>query len=80
MERCRVQRPNIVSFEPWGYSNYNGLQVSFKRNFTNGLQFQAAFTWSHTFDNSTADVFSTVLTPRRPQDFLLLVRLRHLGS
>jgi hypothetical protein len=60
---------NITSFQPWGYSNYNGLQVSFKRNFTNGLQFQAAWTWSHTFDNSTADVFSTVLTPRRPQDF-----------
>ncbi|MFZ0704701.1 MAG: TonB-dependent receptor [Candidatus Korobacteraceae bacterium] len=59
----------ITSFQPWGYSNYNGLQVSFKRNFTNGLQFQAAWTWSHTFDNSTADVFSTVLTPRRPQDF-----------
>jgi len=60
---------NITSFQPWGYSNYNGLQMSFKRNFTNGLQFQAAWTWSHTFDNSTADVFSTVLTPRRPQDF-----------
>jgi hypothetical protein len=60
---------NIVSFQPYGQSNYNGLQVSFKRNFTNGLQFQSAFTWSHTFDNSTADVFSTVLTPRRAQDF-----------
>jgi Carboxypeptidase regulatory-like domain/TonB dependent receptor len=59
----------VVSFQPYGYSNYNGLEVSFKRNFTNGLQFQSAFTWSHTFDNSTADVFSTVLTPRRPQDF-----------
>ena len=59
----------IASFQPWGSSNYNGLQVSFKRNFTNGLQFQSAFTWSHTFDNSTADVFSTVLTPRRPQNF-----------
>ena len=60
---------NIVSFQPYGSSNYNGLQVSFKRNFTNGLQFQSAFTWSHAFDNSTADVFSTVLTPRRAQDF-----------
>jgi hypothetical protein len=60
---------NITSYQPWGSSNYNGLQVSLKRNFTNGLQFQAAYTWSHTFDNSTAEVFSTVLTPRRPQDF-----------
>ncbi len=59
----------VVSFQPWGWSNYNGLQLSFKRNFTNGLQFDAAYTWSHTLDNSTADVFSTVLTPRRPQRF-----------
>jgi hypothetical protein len=59
----------VVAFEPWGASNYNALQASLKRNFSNGLQFQAAWTWSHTFDNSTADVFSTVLTPRRPQNF-----------
>ena len=36
---------------------------------TNGLQFQAAWTWSHTIDNATADFFSTVISPRRPQDF-----------
>ena len=60
---------NITAFMPYGASNYNGLQTQFTRNFTNGLQFQASWTWSHAFDNSTADVFSTVLTPRRPQDF-----------
>ncbi len=59
---------NVVGFENWGYSNYNGLQVQLNRNFTNGLQFQAAYTWSHAFDNSAADVFSTVITPRRPQN------------
>ncbi len=62
----------IVSFEPWGGSNYNGLQAQFSRSFTNGLQFQVAYTWSHSFDNSTAEVFSTVLTPRRPQNFQCL--------
>jgi hypothetical protein len=60
---------NITAYMPYGASNYNSLQTQFTRNFTNGLQFQAAWTWSHAFDNSTADVFSTVLTPRRPQDF-----------
>ena len=60
---------DVVGFENYGASNYNGLQTTFSRNFTNGLQFQAAWTWSHAFDNSTADVFSTYLTPRRPQDF-----------
>ncbi len=60
---------NIVSFQPYGQSRYNGLNVQLQRTFTNGLQFQAAYTWSKLLDNSTADVFSTVLTPRRPQDF-----------
>ena len=70
----------VVGFMPWGQSNYNALQLSFKRTFTNGLQFDAAYTWSHTMDNSTADVFSTVLTPRRPQNFqLLCLRLQHLS-
>jgi len=63
---------NVVGFENYGYSKYNGLQVQGTRNFSNGLQFQAAYTWSHANDNSTADVFSTVLTPRRPQDFQCL--------
>ncbi|HUA14394.1 MAG TPA: carboxypeptidase regulatory-like domain-containing protein [Verrucomicrobiae bacterium] len=59
----------ITSFEPWGSSNYSGLQTEVQRRLTNGLQFQAAWTWSHTIDNSTADFHSTDITPRRPQDF-----------
>jgi hypothetical protein len=34
----------------------------------NGLQMDVAYTWSKAMDNATADVFSTVLTPRRAQD------------
>jgi carboxypeptidase family protein len=60
---------NIVQFTPNGWSNYNGLAVQGSRQFSNGLQFIGAYTWSHTIDNSTADFFSTVITPRRPQDF-----------
>ena len=59
---------NVTSYQPFGGSKYEGLQTQVTRNFTNGLQFQAAWTWSHAFDNSTAEVFSTVLTPRRPQN------------
>jgi len=40
-----------------------------QRSLSNGLQFLAAWTWSHTIDNSTADFHSTDITPRRPQDF-----------
>jgi hypothetical protein len=60
---------NIVEFTPSGYSIYHGLALQGSRQFSNGLQFLAAYTWSHTIDNSTADFFSTVITPRRPQDF-----------
>jgi len=31
-------------------SNYNSLQASINRHFSNGLQFQAAYTWSRYFD------------------------------
>ena len=60
---------DVTGFMNYGASNYNGLQTQLTRNFTNGLQFQVAWTWSHAFDNSTADLFTTYLTPRRPQDF-----------
>jgi hypothetical protein len=60
---------NIVADSPNGSSIYHGLQTQLNRRFSNGLTFQAAYTYSRTIDNSTADFFSTSLTPRRPQDF-----------
>ncbi len=60
---------NIVQFSLFGSSIYHGLALQMNRRFTSGLQFQAAYTFSHTIDDSTADFFSTVITPRRPQDF-----------
>ncbi|HWF06938.1 MAG TPA: carboxypeptidase regulatory-like domain-containing protein [Bryobacteraceae bacterium] len=59
----------ITAYEPQGWSFYNGLDVQLDRRFTNGLIFRGAYTWSHNIDNSTAEVFSTYLTPRRPEDF-----------
>jgi hypothetical protein len=44
------------------------------RRFSNGLQYQFAYTWSHNLDNSTAEVASTYLTPRRAEDFQNLNR------
>jgi Carboxypeptidase regulatory-like domain len=60
---------NIVAFEPWASSSYNGLAAQITRRFSKGLQFVGSYTYSHTIDNATADVFSTVISPRRPQDF-----------
>ena len=60
---------NLVQFTPNGDSIYHGLATQVTKKMGNGLQFVASYTWSHTIDDSTADFFSTVLTPRRTQDF-----------
>ncbi len=59
----------ITTFMPWGNSIYHGLATQLTRRFSRGLQFVGAYTWSHNIDDSTAALFSSVLTPRRPQDF-----------
>ena len=61
--------PFIFAFPNRGNSIYHGLATEAKRRFSNGLQFIAAYTWSKNIDDSTADLFSTLLAPRRPQDF-----------
>ncbi len=58
----------ITSYQPLGNSIYHGLATSLNRRFTNGLQIQGSYTFSHNIDDSTAEVFSTYLTPRRSQD------------
>lgn len=62
-------RQGITAMEPIGNSEYNGLAVQMTRRFTHGLQFIGAYTWSHNIDDSTAAFFTTVLTPRRPENF-----------
>jgi outer membrane receptor protein involved in Fe transport len=67
---------NITAFEPIGNSSYNGLALQLTRRFTNNLQFVGSYTWSHNIDDSTATVFTTLLTPRRAEDFQNLSRDR----
>ena len=60
----------VTGFIPSGWSNYHALQTSLTRRFSHGLQLQAAWTWSHTIDNSTADFHSTDLSPAPRTGFL----------
>jgi hypothetical protein len=60
---------SFVVNSPIGNSTYHGLATQLTRRFSNGLQFNAAYTWSHLIDDSTADFNTTALTPRRPEDF-----------
>jgi Carboxypeptidase regulatory-like domain len=62
------RRP-ITSYQSNGNSSYHAFSTQVTRRFTKGLQMSGAYTWSHLIDDSTAEVFSTVLTPRRGQDF-----------
>jgi hypothetical protein len=62
----------ITSYAPLGNSSYHGLATQLSKRYSNGLQVLLAHTWSHNIDDSTAVVASTVLTPRRPQDFFNL--------
>lgn len=59
----------ITGYFPYGASNYNGLQTQLTRRFQNGLLINFSYTYSRAFDDSTADVNSTALNPRRAQDF-----------
>lgn len=79
-DTCAFNGSLLTAFLPLGSSIYHGLQTSLVRRFSNGLTFQAAYTWSRTIDNSTADFHSTDLTPRRPQDFQNIANDRSVSA
>ena len=62
-------RSNLVAFLANGNSSYNGASATLTKRFSRGLAGTAAYTWSHLIDDTTAEVFSTVLSPRRVADF-----------
>ncbi len=59
----------ITAYVPRGNSEYHGLAVEFTKRFSANLLFKTSYTWSHLMDDSSAEVNSTTLSPRRPQDF-----------
>jgi hypothetical protein len=59
----------ITSYLSNGNSSYHAFSAQVTRRLAKGLQTTGAYTWSHLIDDSTAEVFSTVLSPRRIQDF-----------
>ena len=60
----------ITSYQPWASSTYHGLATQMTKRFSHGVQGVLAYTYSHLIDDATAEVFSTVLTPRRAQNGL----------
>ncbi len=64
----------LVSFLSNGNSSYNSFSAQVTRRLAKGFQINGAYTWSHLIDDTTAEVFSTVLSPRRVEDFQNLKR------
>ena len=60
---------SITALEPQGNSQYHGLVLQFTKRYSRNFSYLAAYTWSHLMDDATATINSTLLTPRRPQDF-----------
>lgn len=67
---------SVVAFLSDGNSTYHGASAQLSKRFSRGLQMTAAYTFSHLIDDTTAEVFSTVLSPRRVEDFQNLRRER----
>jgi len=59
----------ITGFAPVGNSIYHGLALQLNKRFSRDWQMVGAYTFSKNIDDSTATHFSTVLTPRRAEDF-----------
>ncbi len=61
--------PNaITTMQPAGVSEYHGGSLDLNRRFAGGLLFRANYTWAKAMDNSTNDLFTSVVNPRRPQN------------
>ena len=56
---------NIFAEDTIGNSNYNSFQASLEKRFSRGLQFQAAYTWSKSFDVGSS--FEGEVNPINPQ-------------
>jgi len=67
-----VPYPNFGYIEysnPIGYGNYHGLEGTLSRHFRNGLQLQAAYTYSHSLDDVPQELESNSGGPSNGRDF-----------
>jgi hypothetical protein len=67
---------SVVAFLSNGNSTYHGGSAQVTKRFSQGFQMTGAYTFSKLIDDTTAEVFSTVLSPRRVEDFQNIRRER----
>jgi outer membrane receptor protein involved in Fe transport len=59
----------VTAFPPLGSGTYHGVSFDFKHRVGHGLSLFANYTFSKNTDNSTNDLFTSRVQPRRPQDW-----------
>jgi len=59
---------NLTTDPPIGTGIYHAGSVDFMHRFTKGLYFRTNYTYSKNIDNSTNELFSSYVNPRRAQD------------
>jgi hypothetical protein len=62
----------MSAFPPIGGSAYHAGSADFNRHFERGLMFRANYTWAKNIDDATNELFSSVVNPRRPLDWMNL--------
>lgn len=60
---------NVTSDPPLGSSIYHSLSWSYVQHAWHGLSFNTNYTWSHAIDDATNEFFTSLLNPRRSQDW-----------
>lgn len=59
----------VTTFSPVGNSTYHGGSISLSRRFRSGFAFNVNYTLSRAEDNSENELFTSVINPRRPDDY-----------
>jgi len=59
----------MTAFPGIGSSTYHAGSVDFSRRFSRGILFRANYTLAHNIDDSTNELFSSRVNPRRPQNW-----------
>lgn len=70
----------MTAFDPLGNSHYHALSLSLERRVSRGLYIKSGYTWSKTIDDATNLLNTSIVNPRRPEDFFDLGRDRGLSA
>jgi len=62
----------MTAFPPIGGSIYHAGSADFNRRFARGFMLRANYTWAKNIDDATNELFSSVVNPRRPFDWMNL--------